>query len=100
MSPTTYRIQVEGGLDARHWERWFGDMRTGTADDGTTLIVGEVSDQAALHGVLAQVRDLGLVLVSVQRLPEKAGGRARPSGLTGPAPGNDVTKLNTKGERE
>jgi hypothetical protein len=45
-------------------------METETEEAATTLIVGRVPDQAALHGILAQIRDLGLVLVSVQRLPE------------------------------
>ena len=69
MSAATYRIQVEGCLDGSHWVRWFGGMEIDLAEDGTTFIAGRVPDQAALHGVLAKVRDLGLVLVSVERLP-------------------------------
>jgi hypothetical protein len=61
--PTTYRIRITGRLDPR-WEEWF-DGLTITLDNGDTLITGPVADQAALHGLLRRVRDLGLPLVSV-----------------------------------
>ncbi len=68
--PATYRIEVEGRLD-ENWSTWFDDMTITTErrKDGTTITVltGTVSDQPALHGVLARVRDLGLSLLSVQR---------------------------------
>lgn len=79
MSPSTYSIQVEARLDASHWERWFEGMETETEDPGSTLIMGRVPDQAALHGILAQIRDLGLVLVSVQRLIEDEEGQPIPA---------------------
>jgi hypothetical protein len=61
--PTTYQIRIKGRLDPR-WEEWF-DGLTITTDNGDTLITGPVADQAALHGLLRRVRDLGLPLVSV-----------------------------------
>jgi hypothetical protein len=61
--PSTYEIRITGRLDPR-WEEWF-DGLTITVDNGDTLISGRVVDQAALHGLLRRVRDLGLPLVSV-----------------------------------
>ena len=61
--PTTYEIRIKGRLDPR-WDGWF-DGLTITPDNGDTLITGPVIDQAALHGLLRRVRDLGLPLVSV-----------------------------------
>ncbi|MGA8211331.1 MAG: hypothetical protein WB798_14400 [Nocardioidaceae bacterium] len=59
-----YRIRIEGRLPSR-WATHFEPMTLSTSDDGTTLIQGLVVDQAALHGLLAQVRDTGLPLISV-----------------------------------
>ncbi len=61
-----YRIHVRGRLDDR-WSDWLGDLAVQRQDDGTTLLVGPVVDQAALHGVIARIRDLGLALLSVAR---------------------------------
>ncbi len=59
-----YRIRIQGHLE-RRWSAWF-DGRTLTADvDGTTVLRGRVSDQAALHGLIQKVRDLGLTLLEV-----------------------------------
>ena len=60
----TYEIRIQGRLDDR-WTAWFDGMELVTAGDGSTLIRGEVVDQAALHGLLQKVRDLGLPLISV-----------------------------------
>jgi len=66
-----YEIRIEGHLDPR-WEGWFDGM-TLSARAGETLISGPVSDQAALHGLLARLRDLGLPLLSVTRVaPEQS----------------------------
>ena len=65
-SPARYEIRVEGVLDAR-WADWFGDLAV-DSDDRATIISGLVADQAALHGLLAKIRDLGLCLISVRRL--------------------------------
>ncbi len=59
-----YEIHLQGRLDPR-WAAWFDGMSVTTNSDGTTLIAGRVADQAALHGLLARLRDLGLPLVSV-----------------------------------
>jgi hypothetical protein len=64
--PSRYEIRVRGRLDAR-WTAWFDGMALITTDDSTT-IRGPVADQAALHGVLQKIRDLGLPLVSVLSL--------------------------------
>jgi len=61
-----YEIRLAGHLDAR-WAAWFDGLTVGHEVDGTTLISGPIADQAALHGLLQRVRDLGLPLVSVTR---------------------------------
>jgi hypothetical protein len=61
-----YEIRVEGVLDQR-WTAWFEGLAIGS-DHSQTVISGPVADQAALHGLLNRVCDLGLVLVSVRRL--------------------------------
>lgn len=57
-------IRLKGHLDAR-WAAWFDGMSLTHETDGTTIIQGPVIDQAALHGLLRKVRDVGLPLVSV-----------------------------------
>jgi hypothetical protein len=61
-----YRIKVKGHLD-RRWREWFGGLTITLEDNGETLLTGPVEDQAALHGLLRKVRDLGLPLISVTR---------------------------------
>jgi hypothetical protein len=51
-----------------HWSGWFQGLQVSSDEPGQTLIAGSVVDQAALHGLLAKVRDLGLPLLSVQRI--------------------------------
>jgi hypothetical protein len=67
--PGWYEICLQGRLDGR-WSAWFDGMTVTTDRTGTTVLRGAVVDQAALHGLLARLRDLGLPLVSVTRLPE------------------------------
>jgi hypothetical protein len=62
-----YEIRVKGHLDAR-WVAWFDGMTLSHDGDGTTLLHGPVVDQAALYGLLAKVRDVGLPLVSVTQV--------------------------------
>jgi hypothetical protein len=62
--PGCYRIRVQGRLDPR-WSSWFDRMSLTRGDDGTTVLRGPVGDQAALHGLIERVRDLGLTLLEV-----------------------------------
>jgi hypothetical protein len=65
-----YQIKVKGRLDPS-WSSWFDNM-TMTFEKGETIISGAVADQAALHGLLTKVRDLGLTLIDVRRLEPKS----------------------------
>ncbi|HMQ30224.1 MAG TPA: hypothetical protein PKD53_05820 [Chloroflexaceae bacterium] len=64
----TYELIVRGQLDQR-WAHHFADLRLTLLPDGSTLLSGPVVDQAALHGLLARIRDLGLPLLLVRALP-------------------------------
>jgi hypothetical protein len=66
-SPDRYEIRLRGHLDSR-WAAWFDGLNLTNESDGTTIIHGPVADQAALHGLLQKVRDLGLPLVSVTQV--------------------------------
>ena len=65
--PERYEIRVRGVLD-RHWSAWFEGLELRGESGGVTVLAGPVVDQAALHGLLAKVRDLGLELLLVRRL--------------------------------
>jgi hypothetical protein len=65
--PAVYEIVVKGKLDPR-WSRWFADLQIIPQPDGNTLVTGPIADQAALYGVISRMRDLGMVLISVQRV--------------------------------
>jgi hypothetical protein len=76
-----YRIRVRGHLDDG-WSAWFDGLAVRNLDGGDALLEGDLADQAALHGVLARVRDLGLPLLAVNQV--EAGGAPRRDG--GPVP--------------
>ncbi len=65
-----YEIRLKGHLDDR-WAAWFEGLSLAQESDGTTLIYGPVVDQAALHGLLCKVRDLGVPLIAVTQVDSK-----------------------------
>jgi hypothetical protein len=65
--PAIYQIRVEGHLDDQ-WTDWFSGLSVIREENGDTLIIGRVADQAALFGLLKKVRDLGMPLVSLNRV--------------------------------
>ncbi len=65
--PMIYRIRIKGHLESQ-WTDWFDGLTITLEEDGDTLLVGPVIDQAALHGLLKKVRDLGMPLVSVVQI--------------------------------
>lgn len=77
----SYQLRVDGHLDD-HWSAWFGGLTLTHDSDGTTSLSGLVPDQAALHGLLMKVRDLGIALISVEVIDPPA-----KSSRTGPDPG-------------
>jgi hypothetical protein len=79
-----YEIRLEGHLHA-HWSTWFDGLTVKREADGTTVVSGLIPDQAALHGLLQRVRDLGVPLISVSRV--------------GPMPTDDVAGTPTPGNR-
>ena len=69
--PLVYQIRITGHL-GRQWTDWFGGLAITLEDNGETLLTGSLIDQAALHGLLRKVRDLGVPLLSVNRVkPEQ-----------------------------
>jgi hypothetical protein len=67
MPAMSYQIRVKGHLRPE-WAEWFDDMTIIHETDGTTTLSGPVADQAALHGLLIKVRDLGLELIAISRV--------------------------------
>jgi hypothetical protein len=65
--PMIYQIRIKGHL-GEGWTDWFGDMTITPQDNGDTVLSGPVVDQAALHGLLKKVRDLGTPLISVMQV--------------------------------
>ncbi|WP_129677505.1 hypothetical protein [Candidatus Chloroploca sp. Khr17] len=66
-SPVIYQIRIQGRL-GQQWSDWLDGMAITPTDNGDTLVTGSVIDQAALHGLLRKVRDLGLPLLAVNRI--------------------------------
>ena len=77
-----YKIRLKGHLDDR-WAEWFEGLTITLEENGNTLLTGTVTDQAALHGLLKKIRDLGMPLVSVSAVA--------------PGPSSDVKSI-TQGE--
>lgn len=75
--PLVYQIRIKGHL-GREWTDWFGGLTLTLEDNGEMLLTGPVVDQAALHGLLRKVRDLGAPLLSVNRVKP---GEAEASGV-------------------
>lgn len=73
--PKRYEIRIKGHLDER-WADWFAGMTITREANGETLLTGTVVDQAALHGLLRKVRDLGMALVSVVHVKSEDGDAA------------------------
>ena len=67
-TPGRYEIRIRGELDDR-WAAWFDGLTVSVPGDGTTVVAAHFPDQAAIHGVLERVRDLGLALISVTPIP-------------------------------
>ena len=65
--PTIYQIRIKGHL-GQQWTDWFEELTITLEENGDTLLTGPVVDQAALHGLLKKVRDLGMPLLSVNRV--------------------------------
>jgi hypothetical protein len=70
-APACYQIRVRGMLES-HWSVWFDGLAIGYDANGDTLLCGVLADQAALYGVLHRIRDLGMTLLAVARLPGDA----------------------------
>ena len=70
MPAFNYEIKIKGHLDEQ-WSEWLGDLAITHDEEGNTLLSGRVVDQAALHGIMAQIRDLGLTLMAI--VPENSG---------------------------
>ena len=62
--PTSYVITIRGHLE-QHWSVWFEGLTITNGENGEAVLAGPVADQAALHGLLAKIRDLGLPLIAV-----------------------------------
>lgn len=82
-----YEICLKGHLDTR-WSDWFDGLTISIEDTGNTRLIGPIADQAALHGLLAKIRDLGLPLISLTRVssPQE----------TAPKTEDEAQKKNTK----
>ena len=68
--PKIFEIRLKGHLDTR-WASWFDGLTITQTDDGDTVLAGPVADQAALHGLLKKIRDLGLPLLAINPINQK-----------------------------
>lgn len=67
--PVRYRLRVKGQLGPE-WSEWFEGLTITQGDQNETILCGEIKDQAALHGILNKIRDLGLLLIETRLLEE------------------------------
>lgn len=65
--PIIYQIKLQGHFDAQ-WAEWFGGLTISTEAEDETVLTGPIIDQAALHGLLRKIRDLGVPLLSVKQV--------------------------------
>jgi hypothetical protein len=89
--PTIYQIRIAGHL-GRQWADWFGGLAITLDDNGETLLTGPVVDQAALLGLLRKVRDVGMPLLSVNRV--------KPDEAEAPDAKQEGRRVNERGEDE
>jgi hypothetical protein len=71
--PVVYQISIKGHLGSQ-WADWFEGLTITREDNGDTLLTGPVVDQAALHGLLKKIRDLGMTLISIQTIDKMSEG--------------------------
>ncbi len=87
---TRYEIRLQGRLDSS-WADWLGGMSLTHASDGTTVVAGPVADQAALHGLLQKLRDMGVTLLSVNESASEQLARSGPGTEPIRATNSDIT---------
>ncbi len=68
MAEDLYQIRIKGHLD-EHWSNWLGGLTITHLENGETLLTGSLADQAALHGVLHKIQNLGIPLIAVCHVP-------------------------------
>jgi hypothetical protein len=88
---TGYRFHIRGHLDDR-WSEWLGDLSIERRADGSSVLSGPIADQAALHGVIGRIRDLGLPLLAVECVGDECAEISRsdqPGGRGSPCPAGD-----------
>lgn len=91
-----YRFLVRGHLD-NCWSTWLGELAIDHTEDGCSVLTGRLPDQAALHGVIAQIRDLGLPLLAVESAAgcENTAGTIQPGARGSPLPDGDGNEAPT-----
>jgi hypothetical protein len=93
--PDSYELRVGRHLDD-HWAGWFGNLALTRETDGTTTLRGPVADQAALHGLLIKIRDLGMTLISVRAIERTAGQGAAAATSPAAEPAVEEAKARSK----